>query len=104
MRKVYTADSLVQVAHLRNVLETAGIPCTVRNDRLGGAIGEIPFVECWPELWVTRPADLLRARELVEEALRETDSHGTWTCPGCGETIEAQFGVCWHCAEPRGDA
>lgn len=101
MRKVHTAESIVEVAHLRNVLESAGIPCEVRNDRLAGVIGEIPFVECWPELWVRRDGDALRARGLIEEVLRPAVAAEAWTCPDCGEQIEPQFAQCWQCAAPR---
>ena len=41
MRKVHTAESTIEAAHLRNVLEADGIACFVRNDRLAGVIGEI---------------------------------------------------------------
>ena len=68
-RKVHTSESVIEVVHLRNVLESAGIACEVRNDRLGGALGEIPFVECWPQLWVRNAGDVLRARGLIDEAL-----------------------------------
>lgn len=98
MRKVHTAESVVEIAHLRNVLEAAGIACQVRNDRLGGVVGEIPFVECWPELWVRHPGDLLRARALIDEALRPAGEAESWLCPGCGERIESQFAQCWRCA------
>jgi len=98
MRKVYTAESIVEIAHLRNVLEAAGIECQVRNDRLGGVVGEIPFVECWPQLWIRRPGDLLRARALIDEALQPVGSGESWLCPGCGERIEPQFAQCWRCA------
>ena len=64
MRKVHTAESIIEIAHLRNVLEQAGIACYVRNERLGGAVGEIPFVECWPELWVLRNGDALQCAGL----------------------------------------
>ena len=97
MIKVHAAESLLEIAHLRNVLECAGIACDVRNDRLGGVVGEIPFVECWPELWVRRPGDALRARGLIEEALRPSPPAEAWTCRGCGERIEAQFAQCWRC-------
>ena len=98
MHKVHTAESLIEIAHLRNVLEAAGIPCEVRNDRLGGVLGEIPFVECWPELWVRRPGDVLRARGLIAEARQPAEAAQPWQCPACGETIEPQFAQCWHCA------
>jgi hypothetical protein len=97
-RKVYTAESVVEIAHLRNVLESAGIACEVRNDRLGGALGEIPFVECWPQLWVRNAGDVLRARGLIDDALRPTTEAEAWVCPRCGERIEPQFAQCWHCA------
>ena len=89
MRKVYTAESPIQVAHLRNVLESAGIACEVRNDRLLGALGEIPFIECWPELWVKRPGDELQARGLIENTLRAAQTGVAWQCPVCGEYITA---------------
>ncbi len=97
MRKVHTAESIIEVAHLRNLLEAEGIRCVVKNDRLGGALGEIPFVECWPQLWVCRPGDALRARGLIEQALRSDPAGQAWTCPGCGERIEPQFRQCWQC-------
>jgi hypothetical protein len=99
MRKVHTADSIIDVMHLRNLLEQAGIACIVRIERLGGVVGEIPFLECWPELWVVRPGDALRARGVIDLALRESASEGeTWACPACGERIEAAFTECWRCA------
>jgi len=103
MRKVHTAESMMEIAHLRNVLESAGIRCIVRNERLAGALGEIPFVECWPELWVREPGQALRARGLIDEALRPPPPGDPWECQACGERIEAQFGQCWRCA-PGSDA
>lgn len=97
MRRVYVTESVVEVAHLRNVLETAGIRCKVRNDRLGGAVGEIPFVECWPELWVCEPGQALRARALIDGALHPERVGEPWSCPRCGERLERQFAVCWQC-------
>ena len=97
MIKVHSSESLLEIAHLRNVLESAGIACEVRNDRLGGVVGEIPFVECWPELWVRRTGEAARARALIEEALRPPAPAAAWDCPGCGERIEPQFAQCWRC-------
>ena len=100
MRKVYTAESVIEVAHLRNVLESAGIRCFVRNEGLAGVMGEIPYVECWPELWVVRNGDALRARGLVDEARQSAPAPGPdWRCERCGELVEGQFDSCWRCAD-----
>ncbi len=99
MRKVHTAESVIEVAHLRNVLEAAGIACFVRNEGLAGVIGEIPFLECWPELWVVRNGEALRARGLIDEARRaETVTGPDWRCEHCGESVGAQFDACWRCS------
>jgi hypothetical protein len=100
MRKVHTAESAIEIAHLRNILESEGIACIVRNDRLSGVVGEIPFVECWPELWVREPGQELRARGLIDVALNSQPCGDAWTCGRCGERIEAQFSECWNCASP----
>ena len=92
LRKIHTSPSLVEIAHLRNLLEAQGIGCHVRNDQLM-AVGEIPFVECWPELWLQRPGDALRARAVIDLALCPSPASDPWTCPGCGERIEGQFGA-----------
>ncbi|MCU0975068.1 MAG: DUF2007 domain-containing protein [Steroidobacteraceae bacterium] len=104
MKRVYTAESLVQVVHVRNLLQSEGIRTELRNERLGGAVGEIPFLEAWPELWVAE-LEFDRAQELIE---LELHSHGLeepeWTCTGCGERVEGQFGECWKCGHVRPDA
>jgi hypothetical protein len=102
VRKVHTSPLLVEIAHLRNLLEAEGIGCLIRNDRLAGIAGEIPFVECWPELWVRRPGDALRARGLIDLALRPATPAAPWNCPRCGERIEGQFAECWNCAAGDG--
>ena len=52
MKRVYRAASLLQVAHARNVLITAGIRCEMRNQYLAGAMGDLPMMETWPQLYV----------------------------------------------------
>jgi hypothetical protein len=101
VRKVCSAESIVEIAHLRNLLEAAGIPCVVRNERLSGALGELPLFDCWPELWVVRNGDQLRARGLVDCARGMPNPRGPdWQCARCGEIVEGQFEECWRCASP----
>ena len=105
MRKVHTAESVIEVAHLRNVLEAAGIACFVRNEGLASVIGEIPFVECWPELWVVRNGEALRARGLIDEVRGAEPVVGPdWQCESCGESVGAQFDACWRCSGDSDEA
>lgn len=83
---------------LKERLAIEGIVCLVRNDELSTALGEIPFVECYPELWVVDPEVYPRARLLLDRWLAEAEvAAPAWLCPGCGERLEGQFEVCWKC-------
>ena len=98
MRKVHSAESILEVAHLRNLLEHEGIECFVLNERLAGALDEIPYIECWPELWVREDGQERHARRLIGQALAPRSGGEPWTCERCGERIEPQFSDCWNCA------
>ena len=97
MRKVFTADNLVTVAHYRNVLESEGIATEIRNQNLGGVVGEIPFTEAWPQLWVRHALDAPRAREIIAEVSAAPETGEAWRCASCGTDNEAQFAACWQC-------
>ena len=82
---------------LKERLEGEGIDCLLRNDELSTALGEIPFVECYPELWVVDDEVLPRARLLLEQWLAEAgETPADWQC-ACGELLEGQFSSCWKC-------
>jgi hypothetical protein len=98
--KVFTNESLVVVSHVRNVLQQAGIATLVKNERLAGALGEIPYLETWPELWVVENDQAEQARSLATAAMSETPAGSSWACEGCGETNEGQFAACWRCQAP----
>lgn len=100
-KKVFSADSLVIVAHYANVLATEGIETEIRNANLGGALGEVPFTEIWPQLWVSHVLDVPRAREIIEELQQsEPETGPEWQCSHCQASNDYQFAACWQCAEP----
>ena len=103
MKRIASAESLAEIGHLRNVLEQNGIRCLIRNEQLSGALGEVPFLECLPELWVLRDADLARAEDLLAELRREVPGGHNWHCPHCHEENEAQFAACWNCGRAGND-
>ena len=96
--RIYSGQVLAIVTHLKHVLEMNGVPCEVRGEYRGGAIGELPVTEAWPELWILDSTDQERAASLVAEALDpEQSTLPDWECPECNERIEPQFGECWNC-------
>ncbi|HEY5643979.1 MAG TPA: DUF2007 domain-containing protein [Woeseiaceae bacterium] len=99
MKKLTSSESLITINHYRNLLAAEGIRTKIRNEHLGSILGEMPFVEVWPELWIVNDLDFDRAKQLVESI--ETESETTpWTCARCGEVNEGQFAVCWNCGDP----
>jgi len=86
---------------LKERLEQEGIACMLRNEELFAAMGEIPFLELRPELWVLDDEVLPRARLLVEGWLAADKDAVPWICPQCGERLEGQFGACWKCGRER---
>ena len=98
MKKVTSADSLITINHYRNLLQSEGIASFIRNEYLGSIVGEMPFQEVWPELWVRDDLDYDRAVELLDDDKRMSESPAAgWRCPQCGEENEGQFAVCWSC-------
>lgn len=98
MKVVYSAANLALVGYVKGVLEDSGIPCRMRNEFLSGVAGELPPIECWPQVVIDDHSLEERAREIVEELMSAADRAGApWRCRGCGETIEAQFTDCWNC-------
>lgn len=102
MKLLARADNLIAGTILAETLRAAGVRCELRNTTLSGAIGEIPFLECAPQVWIERDADEARALEILRE-LRTPRAGPGWHCSQCGEACEPQFGACWRCGVPRAD-
>jgi len=101
MIKVFTAQNFIEVAFWRNYLEQQGIACQIRNEFLGAAAGEIPPIECWPELWVEDDRDeAIAQKHLKSDPLGEKNMP-TWACSYCGEESDGQFTHCWNCEKEK---
>jgi Putative prokaryotic signal transducing protein len=95
MKRVFRAATLIQVAHARNLLLTAGIQSELRNQYLSGALGDLPMLETWPQLFVEDDDESAALRALARAAAAPTGT--PWTCQQCGERSEPQFTNCWNC-------
>jgi len=99
MKLLVRADNLMVGTIWADTLRAAGLRCELRNTTLSGALGEIPFLECAPQLWVNE-----RDEDQARQILSELDSplrRSPWRCARCDETCEAQFGSCWKCGATR---
>ncbi len=92
--------NLVEAHHRANLLRSAGIRAEVRNTYLAGAVGDIPFIEAGPQIWIDDRQSVEIAHTIIEEAGR-TPTRSEWRCEACGETIEGQFAQCWNCGAMR---
>ena len=101
MKPLLTSLNLLEIHHLKNVLEADGIRCWIRNELLSRLAGEIPFTECALELHLVRESDRPHAEALLEVWRRPPPAGSAWTCASCGESIEGQFGSCWKCGADR---
>ena len=97
MKKLTSAESLITINHYKNLLAAEGIAAEVRNQHLGSVMGEIPFFETWPQLWVKNDLDYDRALQLIGEDASAESPAADWRCRRCGEENEGQFAVCWNC-------
>lgn len=97
MKKLYTANHLLEAHIVRDLLENAYIPTRLFNEYAQGGMGEIPFTHTYPEVWVVRDPDFERGQEIIaayERAPQVTDSV---LCPQCGEENPGSFQLCWQC-------
>lgn len=102
MKVVHSSLNLVETHHLKNLLQSAGIRCRIKNEDLVRLAGEVPFPECALQLLVERAEDYPAAEILVRDFLKpRPHTRAPWRCARCGETSEGQFTACWSCGAER---
>lgn len=97
MIKIFEDFNFSRVGQMQSLLESAGIRTFIRNEYASSVVGELPFVEVIPQLFVLEEKDLLRAKELLRLDLPVENAGESWTCPECGIDIEGNFSRCWKC-------
>ena len=60
-------------------------------------MGEIPFLEIYPEVWVERERDTALALRIVSDFENGVDDPRTVKCLDCGEDNPRNFQICWSC-------
>lgn len=96
MKKVYTNQNIALVGATKSYLEENNIASQIRNEFSSGVMGDMPFTDVWPELWVAND-DHTQARQLIDALQQHTVDGPEWFCRQCKETNPGTFEVCWQC-------
>lgn len=97
MKRVYSASDLVDARLLADALADVRIETHLFNASAIGAMGDLPFGETWPEVWVADERDLANARVIVAAHAARRSAIGSVHCDACGEDSPSNFGCCWNC-------
>ena len=100
MKRIYTAETLIDAQMIVDLLAQAGVPSLLFNQNAVGGMGELPVT--YPEVWLKRDFDAARARREIARFENRppppTDQH----CAVCAELNPATFEICWRCNTPLG--
>lgn len=98
VKRIYLAANLPEAHLLLHSLQAENIAAVVFNENAQGGVGELPFTHAYPEVWIERPEDEMKARQLVRKFESISESVPSKTCQDCGEVNPSTFEVCWQCA------
>ncbi len=105
VKRVYSASDLFDARLLADALDEVRIRTHMFNANAIGAMGDLPFGETWPEVWIADDRDLARAQAVVAAHASRPAARGSVRCAGCGEENPSNFDCCWSCGQDvRGDA
>jgi len=96
MRRVHIAPTLLDAQLVSDTLSDLGIPNRILNVHAAGALGDLPFLQAQPEVWIEDDAQTERAREALLHMQAVSISDGA-PCPRCGEINPGNFLSCWNC-------
>ena len=105
MKRFYKDFDQFKVRQIHLLLTDAGIPCTIKNEFIAGASGEIPHHEALSEVWLIDADWEPKAQTLLAEFEQDIKADDVpdldWVCPTCEQINEPQFRICWQCETPR---
>ncbi|MEK7792550.1 MAG: DUF2007 domain-containing protein [Pseudomonadota bacterium] len=97
MKKIYSANNLMEAQIVLDLLEHAYIPAKLFNEHAQGAMGDIPFTHAYPEVWVIRNKDYERGKIIVSAYEKTPATTDIIHCIQCGEENPHNFQLCWKC-------
>lgn len=103
MIKVFEDFDFSRVGQMQSLLEAHDIKTFIRNEYGSSVVGELPFVEVIPQLFVLEPKDVARAKELLGLEQAGSEKGEDWVCPECGVDVDGNFSRCWKCGMGHGE-
>jgi len=97
MIKVFEDFDFSRVGQLQSLLDSHDIKKFNKKENGSSAVGELPFVEVIPQLFVLEEKDLERAKEILNLDIPQDKKAEDWICPECGVDVEGNFSRCWKC-------
>lgn len=97
MLRVYEAADLQEAHIVLGLLAQASIEARIFNQHARGGLGDIPFGETYPSIWIADERDQELARKIIDDYQSKPAVRSTVRCSGCGEESPSNFQVCWNC-------
>ena len=95
MKRVFRAGSLLEAQLVADTLTSLGIANHILNAYAVGAMGDLPYSQTSPEVWVDDATQEAQAIEAI--ASLDAPLQADKLCPHCGETNPGNFLSCWQC-------
>ncbi len=102
MKRVLIASSLLDAQLAVDALSSLGITTHIFNANAAGAMGEVPFMQAQPEVWIDDDTQEAHAREVLA-GLRDAPLRAEKRCVHCGELNPGNFLSCWQCGRALPD-
>lgn len=100
MFKIYSAGNIQDAYLVQGLLNEAGIETRILNEFAQGGVGEIPFTQAYPEIWLINESDIKKANKLLSHFESRHQQIEELICNQCNETNPDTFEACWHCGNP----
>lgn len=97
MKKLFSAQNITDAYLVQSLLAEANIKTHILNEYAQGGIGELPFTQAYPEIWIIEPSQYERAQDIVKAYEQRDRDIKTIVCPNCSEPNPDTFEVCWRC-------
>lgn len=99
LKRLFTADNIAHAGLIQSFLDQHDIPTILRNEHTSAVIGDLPFVDNQPEVWVDEQL-YAQANRLLEELKQEPRNNTEpWQCSNCQESNPGNFELCWQCSQ-----